>query len=155
MQSRHRGRRFLREDVQRSMWQRSAKYVFHRNGMPIRDPRRSWAAACKAAGLVKPKLGKNGEPVTEIISGSNGGRGIRSFSVLVPSVTYRKHDRLVEAERVKRHRPGTRQARCYNLSIPKNTCPHYKATKSSNMNCKKLCKKLSASTGCFCRSFGS
>jgi len=28
-----------------------SRYVFHRNGQPIRDPRRSWAAACEAAGV--------------------------------------------------------------------------------------------------------
>ena len=56
----------------------------------------------------------------------NGGRGIRSFPPLVPSVTYRKHDRPVKAERVKRHRAGTRQARAYSLSMPKNTCSHWK-----------------------------
>ena len=47
-----------------------SKYLFHRiNGMPIRDPRRSWAAACKVARLMKPKLDKKGEPVAEIING--------------------------------------------------------------------------------------
>jgi hypothetical protein len=78
MQSRHRGRRFLREDVQRSMWQdpRNTCFIATACLFAIRGGR--GAAACKAAGLVKPKLGKSGESVTEIISDSNGGRGIRT-----------------------------------------------------------------------------
>lgn len=55
-----------------------SQYVFHRNGKPICDPRRAWAAACKAAGLVKPKLGKDGKPVTEFVDG-------KQTIVMVPS----------------------------------------------------------------------
>src|SRR5262245_19199807 len=41
--------------TQRDYWtsncRGSSKYVFHRNGQPIRDPRRAWTSACEAAGV--------------------------------------------------------------------------------------------------------
>jgi integrase len=46
-----------------------SEYVFHHDGEPIRDPRKAWAAACGAAGLMKPKLDKKGNPVTELVDG--------------------------------------------------------------------------------------
>jgi hypothetical protein len=46
-----------------------SRYVFHYEGRPIGDPRKAWASACKAAGFVKPKLDKWGEPVTIIVEG--------------------------------------------------------------------------------------
>ena len=62
-------RRWVAREYRSAKCPSISKYVFHRNGMPIRDPRRSWAAACKVARLMKPKLDKKGEPVTEIING--------------------------------------------------------------------------------------
>src|SRR5262249_36890761 len=46
-----------------------SKYVFHLDGRPVGDFRKAWASACKAAGLVKPKLDENGEPVTVTVKG--------------------------------------------------------------------------------------
>jgi integrase len=63
-------RRWTAREYQSSSGPGIAKYVFHRAGQPIRDPRRAWAAACKAAGLAKPKLDNQGKPVTEIIDGT-------------------------------------------------------------------------------------
>jgi integrase len=53
-------------------------YVFHLDGQPVGDFRKAWATACKAAGLVKPKLDANGNPVMETIEGEKR-------SVMVPS----------------------------------------------------------------------
>lgn len=48
-----------------------SQYVFHRDGWPVGDPRKAWASACEAAGLVKPKLDKaTGEPVTVAVNGA-------------------------------------------------------------------------------------
>lgn len=44
-------------------------HVFHFEGSVIGDFRKAWASACRAAGLLKPKLGKNGEPVMETVDG--------------------------------------------------------------------------------------
>ncbi len=55
-----------------------SKYVFHRNGNPIRDPRKAWASACRAAVLARPKLDANGKPVTRIVKG-------KEQIVMVPS----------------------------------------------------------------------
>jgi integrase len=38
-------------------------YVFHRQGAPIRNLRKAWAAACIAAGFARPKLDAAGRPV--------------------------------------------------------------------------------------------
>jgi hypothetical protein len=46
-----------------------ASHVFHLDGQPVGDFRKAWATACKAAGLVKPKLDANGNPMTETIDG--------------------------------------------------------------------------------------
>ncbi len=46
-----------------------ARHVFHRGGEPVGDFRKAWASACAEAQLVKPKLDKNGQPVTELIDG--------------------------------------------------------------------------------------
>src|SRR5262249_53976850 len=40
-------------------------YVFHRDGVPIRDFRGAWAAACIAAGFSKPKVRRDGRPVLD------------------------------------------------------------------------------------------
>src|SRR5262249_1059170 len=42
-----------------------SEYVFHRDGSPIRDPRKAWARACESAGLMKPKLDKKGNLVLD------------------------------------------------------------------------------------------
>jgi len=47
-----------------------SQYVFHLDGGPVGDFRKAWASACKAAGLVKPKLDENGEPVTVTVNGT-------------------------------------------------------------------------------------
>jgi integrase len=47
-----------------------SQYVFHRDGRPVGDPRKAWACACKAAGLLKPKLDKYGETVTVMVNGA-------------------------------------------------------------------------------------
>jgi hypothetical protein len=62
-------RRWAVRDYQSPTGPAISQDVFHRNGQPICDPRRAWASACKAAGLFKPKLDKQGKPVTEIIDG--------------------------------------------------------------------------------------
>jgi integrase len=46
-----------------------SEYVFHHDGQRIRDPRKAWAAACEAAGLMKPQLDKKGNPVTRVVDG--------------------------------------------------------------------------------------
>src|SRR5262249_38025939 len=46
-----------------------SQYVFHRDGAPVGDFRKAWASACKAAGLVKPKLDDNDAPVTITVKG--------------------------------------------------------------------------------------
>jgi integrase len=71
-------RRWEAREYETSKGTAISQYVFHRNGQPIKDPRRAWAAACVAAGLVKPKLDKTGEPVYEIVDGERK-------PVLVPS----------------------------------------------------------------------
>ena len=62
-------RRWIAREYETAKGKGISQYVFHRNGNPIKDPRRAWAAACKAVGLVKPKLDKNGRPVYETIDG--------------------------------------------------------------------------------------
>lgn len=62
-------RRWASRDYESPTGPGISQYVFHRNGEPVRDPRRAWAFACKAAGLMKPKLDKQGKPVIEIING--------------------------------------------------------------------------------------
>jgi integrase len=47
-----------------------SQYVFHLDGQSIGDFRKAWASACKAAGLVKPKLDRNGHPVTVMVDGT-------------------------------------------------------------------------------------
>jgi len=44
-------------------------YVFHTGGRPVGDFRKAWCSACKAAGLVKPKLDENGKPVMITVNG--------------------------------------------------------------------------------------
>jgi hypothetical protein len=46
-----------------------SEYVFHRSGKRIADARKAWASACEAAGLMKPKLDKEGNPVTKLKDG--------------------------------------------------------------------------------------
>ena len=46
-----------------------AAHVFHLEGAQVGDFRKAWASACRAAGLVKPKLDPNGNPVTETVDG--------------------------------------------------------------------------------------
>jgi len=60
-----------------------SEYVFHRNGRRISDPRKAWANACAAAGLLKPKLDKDGNPVTKLVDG-------KMVAVMVPSKLF--HD---------------------------------------------------------------
>jgi integrase len=55
-----------------------SEYIFHRGGKPVGDFRRAWASACKAAGFVKPKLDKWGQPVTVTVDG-------KKEPVMVPS----------------------------------------------------------------------
>ncbi len=55
-----------------------SQYVFHLDGLPVGDFRKAWASACKAAGLVKPKLDKNGNPITVVVEGTEE-------TVMVPS----------------------------------------------------------------------
>ena len=42
-----------------------AVHVFHRNGVPVRDFRGSWEAACIAAGFARPKVDASGRPVLD------------------------------------------------------------------------------------------
>jgi len=53
-------REFTRDDNTVAL----SQFVFHLEGCPIGDFRKAWATACRAAGLVKPQLDKNGTPVT-------------------------------------------------------------------------------------------
>jgi integrase len=46
-----------------------SQYVFHLDGRSVGNIRRAWASACKAVGLVKPKLDRNGAPVTITVDG--------------------------------------------------------------------------------------
>jgi integrase len=55
-----------------------SEYVFHRSGKRIADPRKAWASACAAAGLMKPKLDKEGNPVTKLVDG-------RKEPIMVPA----------------------------------------------------------------------
>src|SRR5262249_15671770 len=47
-----------------------SRYVCHTGGRPVGHCRKAWASACKAAGLVKPKLDGNGNPVTITVNGT-------------------------------------------------------------------------------------
>jgi hypothetical protein len=58
-------------------------YVFHTDGRPVGDCRKAWASACKAAGLVKPKLDWNGNPVSITVNG-------KKETVMLPSPLF--HD---------------------------------------------------------------
>jgi hypothetical protein len=42
-----------------------SEYVFHHEGCPVGDFRNTWASACRAAGLVTPKLHADGSPVMQ------------------------------------------------------------------------------------------
>jgi len=44
---------------------RVAEHVFHRDGEPVGDFRKAWAAACIEAGLARPKLDAEGQPVRD------------------------------------------------------------------------------------------
>jgi integrase len=44
---------------------RVVPWLFHHTGEPIVDFRKSWTTACKAAGLVRPKLDRAGRPVLD------------------------------------------------------------------------------------------
>jgi integrase len=46
-----------------------ASYVFHLEGRPVGDFRKAWATACEAAGLVRPKLDGDGNPMVETVDG--------------------------------------------------------------------------------------
>jgi integrase len=70
----------LAEIIERRWLARSgiSEYIFHLNGKLILDPRKAWAAACEAAGLMKPKLDKKGQPVVETVDG-------KKQAVMVPA----------------------------------------------------------------------
>jgi len=68
----------LREIIERAWQSREyetasgpgiSKWVFHFNGKRVRDFRKSWAKACEAAGLMKPLLDRQGNPVTKMVDG--------------------------------------------------------------------------------------
>lgn len=51
------------KDAQRT--QRVVELVFHRQGRPIADFRKAWAAACVKAGFARPKLDHGGDPALD------------------------------------------------------------------------------------------
>jgi hypothetical protein len=55
-----------------------SQYFFHTDGRSIGDFRKTWASACKTAGLVKPKLDRNGDPVTIMVDGTKQTEMVRS-----------------------------------------------------------------------------
>jgi len=62
-------RRWMAREFEAASGSGISEYVFHLNGKQIQDSRKAWAAACEAVGLVKPKLDKQGNPVTELVDG--------------------------------------------------------------------------------------
>ena len=75
-----------------------SQYVFHLDGGPVGDFRKAWASACKAAGMVKPKLDENGEPVTVTVNGTKE-------TVMVPSRLLSRSPALRRPEHGPRRRP--------------------------------------------------
>jgi len=62
-------RRWAAREYDRPEGRMVSKYVFHREGRPVGDFRKAWATACAAAGIVKPKLDKAGNPVMKVVDG--------------------------------------------------------------------------------------
>jgi len=62
-------RRWKGREYQTAAGPALSQYVFHLDGRPVGDFRKAWASACKAAGLVKPKLDENGKPLTATVNG--------------------------------------------------------------------------------------